>query len=94
MEILTSKALRIHGRVQGVGFRESMRREAVRLGLVGWVRNNRDGTVEAWVHGKQENVETLIAWTRQGPSFASVERVEISASTEVATMADFIIRHD
>jgi len=69
--------LRIHGRVQGVWFRESMRVEAERLNVTGWVRNTPDGTVEAVIQGPVEAVETLIEWARSGPPLARVDRVEI-----------------
>jgi acylphosphatase len=68
--------LRIHGRVQGVWFRESMRREAEQLGVAGWVRNTPDGSVEAVVQGMDEAVDALIAWSRSGPPQARVDRVE------------------
>jgi acylphosphatase len=68
--------LRIHGRVQGVWFRESMRREAERLGVAGWVRNTPDGSVEAVIQGAEEAVDALIAWSRSGPPQARVDRVE------------------
>ena len=93
MEVLTTRLLRIHGRVQGVGYRESMRQEANRLHLDGWVRNRADGTVEALVHGKQESVELLIEWARQGPRFAKVEWVDVSA-TETSVETGFAIRFD
>ena len=70
--------LRIHGRVQGVWFRESMRVEAERLNVAGWVRNTPDGAVEAVIQGEPAAVESLIAWARSGPPLARVERVEIS----------------
>ena len=73
-----AKLLRIHGRVQGVGFRESMRFEAERLGVSGWVRNRRDGSVEAAVDGAIESVEAIIAWARVGPRSARVVSVEVS----------------
>ncbi len=73
--------LSIHGRVQGVFFRESMRRQAESLGVTGWVRNRRDGSVEAVIQGPAEKVEALLAWARQGPERARVERVEVSAGT-------------
>lgn len=67
--------LRIHGRVQGVGYRWSLRAEADRLGLAGWVRNRRDGSVEALVSGSIEAVEALVVWAQRGPSMARVDRV-------------------
>ena len=75
----TRKALRliIHGRVQGVFFRDSMRNEAQRIGVTGWVQNNNDGTVEAVVHGDPASVEDIVRWTRLGPQQAQVERIEI-----------------
>jgi len=70
--------LRIHGVVQGVGFRWSLHREAVRLELAGWVRNRRDGTVEAVVCGPAPAVEALVAWARQGPPSARVTKVDVT----------------
>ncbi len=67
----------IHGRVQGVFFRDSMRREAQRLGIAGWVRNRADGAVEAAVQGEPADVDLIIRWARRGPDYAHVERVEI-----------------
>lgn len=73
-----TKHLRIHGRVQGVYFRESMRLQALQLGVTGWVRNRGDGTVEATVQGETSRVEQMIEWARRGPPAAAVERVEVS----------------
>ena len=67
----------VHGRVQGVGFREYMRREAVRHGVAGWVRNRADGTVEAVVHGEAGPVEAVIAWAGHGPPSAQVTSIEV-----------------
>lgn len=65
----------IHGRVQGVFFRDSMRREALGLGITGWVRNRSDGTVEAVVQGDTSNVDAIVNWSHSGPRHAIVERV-------------------
>lgn len=67
----------VHGRVQGVFFRDSMRREAERLGVAGWVRNRDDGTVEAWLEGPAGAVEELVAWAGHGPERAEVTRVSV-----------------
>lgn len=75
-----TRRLRIHGRVQGVFFRESMRIEAERLGVAGWVCNRRDGTVEAIVHGEANAVETLTRWARRGPADAQVSAVDVEAA--------------
>lgn len=65
----------IEGRVQGVSFRYYMRQEATRLGLVGWVRNLRDGRVEAVFQGDQSAVEIIAAWCEHGPHGARVKNV-------------------
>ena len=80
--------LRIHGRVQGVGFRASLAVEARRRGLAGWVRNRRDGSVEAVIAGGATEVEALIAWARRGPPAASVTRVEIDSDRETIDAFD------
>ena len=73
-----TRRLAIRGRVQGVFYREAMRREAARLGVTGWVSNRRDGTVEAVVQGPPEAVEAIIRWARRGPEDARVEAVEVA----------------
>jgi len=78
---MSSKTLRlvIHGRVQGVFFRDSMQREAQHLGISGWVRNLRDGTVEAAVQGESAAVDAIVHWAHQGPQYARVTRVDITS---------------
>lgn len=73
-----AKRLLISGRVQGVNYREAMRHEAMRLGVTGWVRNRRDGSVEAMVDGAAGDVEAIIAWTRRGQPSARVTDVTVS----------------
>jgi acylphosphatase len=67
----------VHGRVQGVFFRDSTRRLALEHGVSGWVRNTWEGTVEAVFEGPAEAVERLVEFARRGPSGAAVERVEV-----------------
>ena len=67
----------VSGRVQGVWFRESCRREAESRALAGWVRNCPDGTVEAVFEGEPEAVEVLVGWCSIGPTRARVVRVQV-----------------
>ncbi len=71
--------LHISGRVQGVGFRDALAREADRLGITGWVRNRADGRVEALAQGSPAALDRLEAWARRGPPAARVDRIERSA---------------
>ncbi len=65
----------IEGRVQGVWFRDSTRREAMGLGISGWVKNRLDGGVEVLAEGLEEEVRRLVAWCHHGPSHAGVTKV-------------------
>jgi acylphosphatase len=76
---MIGRRVRIHGRVQGVFFRNWTREKALALGVRGWVRNRRDGSVELEAFGEDEAVEALIAACRAGPPAARVERVEVEA---------------
>lgn len=67
----------VSGLVQGIGYRYGMTREALRLGISGWVRNRFDGTVEAVVSGEAAAVAAIIAWARQGPPGAQVAHVAV-----------------
>lgn len=67
--------LLIEGRVQGVGFRNALCAEALRLDVGGWVRNHHDGRVEAFLYGEQARVNVLITWAHHGPNPARVDRV-------------------
>jgi acylphosphatase len=72
----TTLQIRVRGRVQGVGYRDSLCMEAERLGVAGWVRNRSDGTVEALLQGGAAAVEALVVWARKGPAGARVSGLE------------------
>ena len=85
------KRVVVHGRVQGVFFRDTARRLARSGNISGWVRNLPDGTVEAVFEGDAEAVETMARWCAEGPRGASVERVEV-AEEEPEGLTEFTIR--
>jgi len=82
----------VHGRVQGVFFRDSCRREAVREGVGGWVRNRVDGTVEAVFEGDAAAVEQLTRWCQDGPPHAEVDRVEAIDESPQGEVDTFEVR--
>lgn len=87
------RRLLIRGTVQGVGYRYSLRAEAQRRAINGWVRNRSDGSVEALVHGEAQAVEALVAWARRGPPAARVDDVEVlPAGADEAPVAGFALR--
>jgi acylphosphatase len=81
----------VHGRVQGVFFRDTTRRMAESRGVTGWVGNRPDGTVEAVFEGKSEGVESMLDFCREGPRGAHVERVEVTEE-EPEGLSGFAIR--
>lgn len=84
------RRLVITGLVQGVGYRYSMVAAARRLGVTGWVRNRRDGSVEATIAGDAEAVAAMIDWTRRGPAGAEVAHVAVEiASGEFSSFEQY-----
>lgn len=77
-----ARNLLIHGRVQGVNFRNACRRKARQLGLQGWIRNLPDGVVEIHVQGPAEAVRELVDWAHHGPRNAFVNKVAIQPAQE------------
>ena len=72
----TARRVRVHGRVQGVFFRDSCRAEAEARGVAGWVTNEPDGSVSAHLEGDAASVAEVVAWCHEGPRHAQVERVD------------------
>jgi acylphosphatase len=81
----------VHGDVQGVFFRDTARREASARGVNGWVRNTREGTVEAVFEGPPDAVERVIGFAHEGPDRAQVEHVE-TFDEEPEGLAGFEVR--
>ena len=84
------RRLVISGIVQGVGFRYAMMSQARLLGVAGWVRNRRDGSVEAKIAGDAAQVEAMLAWSRIGPAGGSVDRLIVEPA--VGDFRDFELR--
>jgi acylphosphatase len=83
----------VTGRVQGVGFRYSAYHEARRLGLSGWVKNNRDGDVEVFAEGPREKLETMLKWLHRGPPGARVDSVRYDLRSPLGVYRDFSIEY-
>ena len=81
----------MHGRVQGVFFRGAVQRMAASRGVAGWIANRPDGAVEAVFEGEPDAVESIVAFCREGPRGASVERVEVSDEKSEG-LTGFVVR--
>jgi len=81
MDTLIARHVVVSGRVQGVGFRYLLEREAATAGVAGWVRNTAEGTVEAVLEGPPSAVEETLGWMRRGPRGAAVVSVDVTETT-------------
>ena len=82
----------VRGRVQGVGFRWFVEREAHILQIAGWVRNNPEGTVEVLAHGTRDQLAGLHSRLREGPRAARVDEVQVSEAEPVPGLTSFQVR--
>jgi acylphosphatase len=81
----------VHGRVQGVFFRDTCRRTATQRGVAGWIRNRPDGAVEAVFEGPADEVGAMLVWCRAGPPMAKVDSV-VYEDEPVEGLSGFAIR--
>jgi len=88
---IEAKRYVVRGRVQGVGFRWFVEREAHMLGIAGWVRNNHDGSVEVLAQGTRDQLSGLHGRLREGPRAARVDAVEVSEATPAQGVSSFRI---
>jgi acylphosphatase len=91
-DLFIQTSVKVHGRVQGVGFRMFVFVEAKKLGLLGWVKNCPDGSVETLYQGPKDLVDQMIEKTKRGPSLAQVQSIEISQDPDSSRFPDFSIR--
>lgn len=84
--------VKIHGTVQGVGFRQSAVNQAVQLGVKGWIRNLGDGSVEVVAEGERHTLDRLLQFLRVGPPGAKVSRVDIQWGEGNGSFSGFDVR--
>ncbi len=84
--------IKIYGSVQGVFFRVNCADEAKKLNLVGWTRNEPDGSVRILAEGEEDNLKKLVLYCQSGPKFAKVDRVEVGWSEATGEFVEFMIR--
>ena len=88
---IEAKRYLVRGRVQGVGFRWFVEREAHMLGIAGWVRNNHDGSVEVFAQGTRDQLSGLHSRLREGPRAARVDAVEVTETQPITGSNTFRI---
>lgn len=85
--------IKVHGQVQGVGFRFHTQQHAVRHSIKGWVRNNVDGTVEIDAEGEDHDMDRFIRELKKGSMNAKVTQVEFEENSEIGTLRSFQIQY-
>ena len=86
------RLIRIHRKVQGVGYRFFATRVARRLGLKGWIQNNRDGSVEAAVEGEKEAIDDWLEELKEGPRYAEVTKIDQESKEFTGALRDFDVK--
>src|ERR1051326_3066632 len=86
------RVLRIHGKVQGVGYRFFATRVARRMGLKGYITNERDGTVAAAVEGEKQNIDDWIEELKEGPRYAEVTKIDQETKEYTGRLGDFAVK--
>jgi acylphosphatase len=86
---MIARSIVVHGRVQGVGYRDAAVQAAFAIGVLGWVRNRRDGTVEAFAQGSEEAVVRFADWCKRGPPLARVTAIDALDAGMDLTLRDF-----
>lgn len=81
--------IRVYGQVQGVFFRDSAKKEADKLGLLGFVRNEADGTVYIEAEGEKDKLKNFLEWCRKGPPFSRVDKTDEKWSGELKNFSEF-----
>lgn len=84
----------VSGRVQGIFFRENTKKKAEKLAISGWVKNLRDGRLEAVFEGDRENIEKMVNWAKKGPIWAKIDDFSLVWEDYVGEFKDFEIRYD
>ncbi|MFC5713716.1 acylphosphatase [Thalassorhabdus alkalitolerans] len=87
------KHIIVHGKVQGVGFRDFTRQEANKKNVFGWVKNNSDGTVELKAEGDNKNMEEFIDSLAEGNSFSKVDHLDINEANEIDHENSFEVKY-
>lgn len=85
--------LKIYGRVQMVFFRDSTRRQANKLNIVGWVKNEQDGTVKIVAQGEEKKLKELIEWCYNGPIIARVDKIDVQWQEATGQFEKFEIKY-
>ena len=85
--------IRVAGQVQGVFFRRTAKLQAEELGILGWVKNNDDGSVDVMAQGEKDKIDQFVKWCKKGPPFAKVENIEVKEQKGLEGFEDFSI-HD
>lgn len=87
------RRIQVFGKVQGVFYRASTKTEADNLGIVGWVRNEPDGSVRIYAEGSKEAMKKFIAWCKEGPQFAKVSSLSVEEDKDDDLHHEFQVRY-